>query len=123
MERGSLRMEEQLLPQYPVVMACFFTQAIKSGLKDGGPELAKSAELRSTCCLDNRERSLNLLPPEVDKATSPGAGDNMPTIVRVWERDDTLSGATTLGISHRIPRMPRATGFNYSRRGGSVRRE
>ena len=117
-------MEEQLLPQYPVVMACFFTQAIKSGLKDGGPELAKSEELRSTCCLDNRERSLNLLPPEVDKATSPGAWDNMLTIVRVLgERDYTLSRATTLGISQRIPRMPRATGFNYSGRGCSVRRE
>ena len=25
-----------------------------------------------------------------------------------------LSGATTSGISHRIPQMPRATGFNYS---------
>ena len=97
MERGSLRMEEQLLPQYPVVMACFFTQAIKSGLKDGGPELAKSAELRSTCYLDNRERSLNLLPPEIDKATSPGAGDNMPTIVRVWGEREPAERSNNIG--------------------------
>ena len=34
-------MEEQLLPQYPPVMACFSAQAITSGLKDVGQNLAK----------------------------------------------------------------------------------
>ena len=34
-------MEEQLLPQYPPVMACFSAQAITSGLKDVDQNLAK----------------------------------------------------------------------------------
>ena len=44
-ERGygerQLCMEEQLLPQYPPVMACFSAQAITSGLKDVDQNLAK----------------------------------------------------------------------------------
>ena len=109
------------MPQFQIGMACFSHQAIKSGLKDVSAKTCQEWGVK-TCCLDNRERSLNLLPPEVDKGTSPGAWDNMPTIVRVGEsRGSMLRGATTWGINHRIPRMLRATGFNYSGRGRAAR--
>ena len=69
-----------------------------------------TTENRSTCC-PTIKRSLNLLPPEVDKATSPGAGDNMRPIVG---EGGVLGEQQHGGINQRIPRMPRATGFNYS---------
>ena len=67
-------MEGQLLPQYPPVMACFSAQAITSGLK-----LGKMFNLLP------RQRGEESKPvaTEVDKVPSPGAGDNMPAIVRV----------------------------------------
>ena len=69
-----------------------------------------TTENRSTCC-PTIKRSLNLLPSEVDKATSPGAGDNMRPIVG---EGGVLGEQQHGGINQRIPRMPRATGFNYS---------
>ena len=103
--------------------------AIASISTSHGMLLRSGHHLRAKGCRPKPGKMLNLLPrqcgeeskpvaTEVDKATSPGAGDNMPTIVRVCEqRRIPLSRGTTWGINHRIPRMPRATGFNYSERG------
>ena len=40
-----LCMEEQLLPQYPPVMACFSAQAITSGLKDVAAKTWQNVQL------------------------------------------------------------------------------